>query len=74
LPRFDIGLLFLICHVFQVEICLFHRQQGFYSVSLLNGELNVWLNGGSGTTEIRTWQRYNDALMHSVSIRKSGIQ
>jgi len=54
--------------------CLFQHQQGFYSVSLLNGELNVWLNGGTGTTEIRTQQQYNDGYAHSVSIRKSGIQ
>ena len=58
-----------------IEFCL-HRdgdpKQGHYSVSLIDGQLDVRVNAGLGAAIISPKGHYNDGKFHSLSVAKTG--
>lgn len=42
----------------------------FYSVSLVEGHLDIQLNGGTGIERIMSAEKFNDGQLHSISVIK----
>ena len=55
-------------HVY-MYVCVY--LQAFYSVSLLDGFLVMFINGGKGLRDVKTSRRYNDGRVHSVALIKT---